>query len=91
MAWRRYGADPPGRIVPLVGSLVAFVVALVIGGLAIYLSARFVADVDDCGHALVTAFLGAVGAMTAWIPLVGPIIVLVVWVGVIDWRYRAGG
>jgi hypothetical protein len=77
--------------IPFVGSLVAFAVALLVGGLAIYLSARFVANVTDYGHAVVTAFLGAVGwAVTSWIPLVGPLIALVVWVGVINWRYPGG-
>lgn len=77
--------------VPFVGSIVAFVVALLIGGLAIYASARIVVDVDDYGHAVVTALLGAVGwALTAWIPLIGPVIALVVWVGVINWRYPGG-
>jgi len=76
---------------PIVGSLVAFVIALLIGGLAIYISARFVIDVDDYSHAVVTAFLGAIGwALTAWIPLIGPVIALVVWIGVINWRYPGG-
>jgi hypothetical protein len=77
--------------VPFVGSLVAFVIALLVGGFAIYVSARIVADVDDYGHAVVTALVGAVAwALTAWIPLVGPLIALVVWVGVINWRYPGG-
>ena len=77
--------------IPFVGSIVAFVVALLVGGLAIYLSARFVVDVDDYSHAVVTAVLGALGwALTSWIPLVGPLIALVVWVGVINWRYPGG-
>jgi len=77
--------------VPFIGSLVAFVVALLIGGLAIYISARIVVDVDDYGHAVVTAIVGAITwALTAWIPLVGPLIALVVWVGVINWRYPGG-
>ncbi len=76
---------------PFIGSIVAFVVALLVGGLAIYLSARFVVDVDDYGHAVVTALLGALGwALTAWIPLIGPLIALIVWVGVINWRYPGG-
>ncbi len=75
----------------ITGSLVAFVIALLVGGLAIYLSARFVVDVDDYSHAVFTAFVGAVGwALTAWIPLIGPVIALVVWVGVINWRYPGG-
>lgn len=78
-------------VAPLIGSLVAFVIALLVGGLAIYLSARVIVDVDDYSHAVVTAFLGAVGwALTAWIPLVGPLIALVVWVWVIKWRYPGG-
>jgi len=77
--------------VPYIGSIVAFVIALLIGGLAIYVSARIVVDVDDYSHAVVTAFLGAVGwALTAWIPLLGPVIALLVWVGVIKWRYPGG-
>ncbi len=78
-------------VVPLVGGLISFVVALLIGGLAIYISARIVVDVDDYGHAVITAILGAIGwALTSWIPLVGPVIALVVWVGVINWRYPGG-
>ena len=78
-------------VVPVVGGLVSFLVALLIGGLAIYISARVVVDVDDYSHAVITAVLGAVGwALTSWIPLVGPVIALVVWVGVIKWRYPGG-
>jgi len=78
-------------VVPLVGGLVSFLVALLIGGLAIYSSARVVVDVDDYGRAVITALLGAVGwALTSWIPLVGPLFALVVWVGVIRWRYPGG-
>ena len=78
-------------VVAFLGSVVSFVVALLVGGLAIYLSARFVVDVDDYGPAVVTAFLGAVGwALTSWVPLIGPLVALVVWVGVINWRYPGG-
>ena len=78
-------------VVAFLGSVVSFVVALLVGGLAIYLSARFVVDVDDYGHAVVTAFLGAVGwALTSWVPLIGPLVALIVWVGVINWRYPGG-
>jgi hypothetical protein len=76
---------------PFIGSIASFVVALLVGGLAIYLSARVVVDVDDYSHAVVTALLGALGwALTSWIPLVGSLIALVVWVGVINWRYPGG-
>jgi hypothetical protein len=78
-------------MVAFVGSIVAFVVALLVGGLAIYVSASVIADVQDYGHAVVTAVLGAVGwALFSWIPLVGSLLALVVWVGVINWRYPGG-
>lgn len=78
-------------MVAFLGSIVAFVVALLVGGLAIFLSASVVADVSDYSRAVVTALLGAIGwALTAWVPLVGPLIALVVWVGVINWRYPGG-
>lgn len=76
---------------PFVGALVSFVIALLVGGLAIYVSARAVVDVDDFEHALVTAALGALAwGLTAWVPLLGPLLALVVWVGVIRWRYPGG-
>ena len=72
----------------LVGSLAAFIVALLIGGLAIYISARVIADVDDYSRAVITALVGAIAwALTAWIPLIGPVIALIVWIAVINWRY----
>lgn len=70
--------------IPIAGSLVSFVIALLIGGLAIYISARFVVGVDSYGHAVFTALFGALAwALTSWLPLVGPIIALVAWVAVI--------
>ena len=75
----------------VMGSLVAFLVALLVGGLAIYISASIVVGADDYGHAVITALLGAIGwALTAWIPLVGLVVALVVWIGVINWRYPGG-
>lgn len=42
-------------------------------------------------HAVVTALLGAIAwALTVWIPIIGPILALVAWVWVINWRYRGG-
>ena len=77
--------------VPFVGALVAFVVAFLVGGLAIYVSARVVTDVDDYGRPVVTALLGALGwAVVSWIPLIGPIVALLVWIGVLKWRYPGG-
>jgi len=78
-------------MVPVIGGLVSFVIALLIGGLAIFISARAIVDVDDYRHAVITALLGAIAwALTSWVPLIGPLIALVVWVGVINWRYPGG-
>ena len=78
-------------VVPFVGSIVAFIIALLVGGLAIYVSASVVADVQDYSHAVVTAVLGAIGwAIFSWIPLVGTLLALIAWVGVINWRYPGG-
>jgi hypothetical protein len=77
--------------IPFVGSIIAFLVALLVGGLAIYISARVIADVDDYSHAVITALFGAIAwALTSWIPLIGPIIALIAWVWVIKWRYPGG-
>ena len=72
----------------IAGSVVTFLIALLVGGLAIYLSASLVVGSENYGHAVVTALLGAlVWALTAWIPLVGLLVALVAWVAVINWRY----
>ncbi|WP_096389561.1 hypothetical protein [Halopenitus persicus] len=75
----------------VLGSIVSFVVALLVGGLAIYVGARVIADVDDYSHAVITALIGAVAwALVSWVPLIGPLVALVVWIGVINWRYPGG-
>ena len=78
-------------MVPLFGSVVTFIVALLVGGLAIYIAAWLLVDVTDFPGAVFTAILGAIAwALTIWIPLIGPVIALVAWVGVIKWRYPGG-
>ncbi|AFO55307.1 MULTISPECIES: hypothetical protein [unclassified Natrinema] len=78
-------------MVSVIGSFVAFLVALLVGGLAIFASARLIVGVDDYSHAVVTAILGAVAwGVTSWIPLLGPILALIAWVWVINWRYPGG-
>lgn len=78
-------------VTEVLGSIVAFVVALLIGGLAIYISARVISGVDDYSRAVVTALIGAIAwALTAWIPIIGIFIALIVWIGVINWQYPGG-
>lgn len=79
----------------LVDSLVVFVVSLLIGALGIYVGGRIVTDNEDYTYAIVTALLGAiiwavVGFLFGWIPLLGPLLVLIAYVAVINVRYPGG-
>ena len=79
----------------LVDSMIVFVVSLLIGALGIYVGGRIVADHDDYTYAVVTALIGAiiwgvVGFLFGWIPLLGPLLVLVAYVAVINVRYPGG-
>ena len=79
----------------LVDSIIVFVVSLLIGALGIYVGGRIVADRDDYTYAIVTALIGAiiwavVGFLFGWIPLLGPLLVLVAYVAVINVRYEGG-
>lgn len=79
----------------LIDSIIVFVVSLLVGALGIYVGARVIADHDDFTYAIVTALIGAiiwgvVGFLFGWIPLLGPLLVLVAYVAVINWRYPGG-
>ncbi|MDS0284598.1 hypothetical protein [Haloarcula onubensis] len=79
----------------LVDSLVVFVVNLLVGALGIYVGARVIADFEDYSYAIVTALIaGFVWAVVAffvgWIPLLGPLLALVAYLGVINARYPGG-
>lgn len=79
----------------LLASLVVFAVNLLIGAFGIYVAARLIADVDNYEYAIGTALIGAivwglVSFFFGWIPLLGPLLTLVAWVGVINWRYPGG-
>jgi hypothetical protein len=76
-------------------SVIVFLVSLLIGALGIYVGARVVADYDDYTYAIVTALIGAVvwvvvSFFVGWIPLLGPLLALVAYLGVIQWRYPGG-
>ena len=75
----------------VLGTLVSFVVALLVGGLAIYVSGRVVTGVDDYSHAVITALIGAIAwAIGSLIPLIGSLVALIAWIWVIKWRYPGG-
>ncbi|MFC3958299.1 hypothetical protein [Halovivax cerinus] len=78
-----------------VDSLVVFLVSLLIGALGIYLGAKVVVDVEDYTYAIVTALIGAivwgvVGLFLGWIPLLGPALVLLSYLAIVNWRYPGG-
>jgi hypothetical protein len=79
----------------VVGSLISFVVSLLIGALGIYVGARVIADYEDYTYAIVTALIGAViwvivAFFFGWIPFLGPLLALLAYVAVINWRYPGG-
>jgi hypothetical protein len=68
---------------------------LLIGALGIYVGARVVTDYDDYTYAIVTALIGAfvwvvVAFFLGWIPLLGPLLALVAYIAVINFRYPGG-
>lgn len=78
-------------MVAIIGSVVAFLVALLVGGLAIYVGASVIVNVEDYSHAVVTALVGAIAlVLTSYIPVFGPVIALLAWVWVINRRYPGG-
>ncbi|AGB38175.1 hypothetical protein [Natronococcus occultus] len=79
----------------VVASLVVFIASLLIGGLGIFLGAKFVVDVEDYTYAFITALIGAiiwavVGFFVGWIPLLGPVLVFLAYLAVINSRYPGG-
>ncbi|WP_049894229.1 hypothetical protein [Salinarchaeum sp. Harcht-Bsk1] len=76
-------------------SIVVFVVSLLIGAFGIYVGAGAVTDYSSYTYAIVTALLGAiiwgvVGFLLGWIPLLGPLLVLLAYIWVIKARYPGG-
>jgi ABC-type enterochelin transport system permease subunit len=79
----------------LIDSIIVFVVSLLVGSLGIYVAARVITDYEDYTYAIVTALIGAViwavaGFLVGWIPLLGPLLVLIAYVAVINYRYPGG-
>jgi len=76
-------------------SLVVFLVSLLIGGSGIYAGATVLASSRNYGHAVVTAALGALvwwlaSLLIGGVPLLGPVLVFLAYLGVIKLRYRTG-
>ncbi|MBX0295654.1 hypothetical protein EGH23_12270 [Halomicroarcula sp. F27] len=80
----------------MASAVLVFLVSLLVGVAAINLGAQVLID-RDTGYrrATVTALIGAlvytlVGFFLGWIPLLGPILMLLAWVAVINWQYPGG-
>lgn len=81
---------------PVIDTAVVFLISLLVGTVGIYVGVMLVADRDiGIVDAAFTALLGAI----AWglvsyflggVPLVGPLLALLAWIGVINWRYPGG-
>ena len=79
----------------MIENIVVFVVSLLIGALGIYLGAKVIVDAEDYTYAAITALIGAivwalVGFFFGWIPLLGPLLVFVAYLAVINARYPGG-
>ncbi|SDQ95657.1 hypothetical protein [Natronobacterium texcoconense] len=79
----------------MIDSLIVFGVSLLIGALGIYAGAKVVVDAEDYTYAIITALIGAVvwaiiGFFFGWIPLLGPLLVFIAYLAVINARYPGG-
>jgi len=86
-------------VAPIGGSLVSFLVGLLVGGLAIHISASVIVGYSSYKKAIITAAIGAfawflVSLLVGWIPVLGgplaTLVALVVYVGVINMQYPGG-
>lgn len=78
-----------------IDGLVVGIVSLLIGALAIHVGAKVVLKGEPAfGDAVVAAAVGAlVYALFGFIggiPAVGPVLLLLLWIGVVNWRYPGG-
>jgi len=80
----------------IVSGVLVFLVSLLVGTVAIALGAQVLVDRDTgFRRAAITALFGAlvyslIGVFLGWIPLLGPIVMLLAWVGVINLQYPGG-
>lgn len=80
----------------IASAVLVFLISLLVGTVAIYFGAQLFID-RDTGYrrAGLTALVGAivytvVGLFFGWIPLLGPLVALLAWIGVINWQYPGG-
>ena len=77
-------------------AVLIFVLSLLVGAVAILIGARLLVDADaGLANATLTALVGALvwsisSLFVDWIPLLGVLVMLIAWIGVINWRYPGG-
>jgi hypothetical protein len=82
---------PPLTAPVIEDRLLTFLVSALIGGVAIHAGARIVSEGRGYAHAVLTALLGAVvWALLEPVPVLGGLLALLAWVGVVRWRYPGG-
>lgn len=75
--------------------LIVGIVSLLVGALAIHVGAKVVLKGEpEFGDAVIAAAVGALVyslvGFIGGIPAVGPILLLLLWIGVVNWRYPGG-
>lgn len=80
----------------IISAVFVFLISLLIGTAAIHLGAQVMID-RDTGflRAAVTALIGAIvytliGFFLGWIPFLGPLLMLIAWIGIINLQYPGG-
>ncbi len=78
---------------PLIDTAIIFLISLLVGAIGIYAGVHLLVDRDvGFGNAAITALIGAiawavVSFFVGWLPLVGGLLTLLAWIGVINLRY----
>lgn len=80
----------------IISAVFVFLISLLIGTAAIHLGAQVMID-RDTGflRAAITALIGAIvytliGFFLGWIPFLGPLLMLIAWIGIINLQYPGG-
>lgn len=80
----------------VVDTVLVFALSLLVGTVSILAGVRLLLD-SDAGipNAALTAALGALvwglaSYFVGWVPLLGVALMLIAWIGVINWRYPGG-
>lgn len=68
--------------------LLGFALGVLVGGFALFLSSRYLAELHSYDHAVLTAIIGALTwSLLSPIQFLGPVIALFGWVSILKWRY----